>query len=108
MNTENTMDEVEFKYWKDGGHILVGECFLCNESSNPLINWLNLYRDKIKRGDACEGKDKLNEVTYVSSNGFMMINTNRDFVVMNKKDVDEFVSWLNEHRKILNIHEVWV
>jgi hypothetical protein len=101
-------DKVEFKYWKESGHILVGDCFLRNESLNPMINWLNLHRVDIENGDTCEGLDKINEVTYVSMKGFVTIVTHRDMVILKKSDVDKFVSWLNEHRKVLKIHEVWI
>lgn len=98
-------DKIEFKYW-EGGHILVGDCFLRNECLNPMINWLNLHRAEILNGDACEWVDKINEVMYISVKGFLSIVTNRDMVLMTKEDVERFVAWLNEHHEVLNIRGV--
>ena len=98
-------DKIEFKYW-EGGHILVGDCFLRNEVLNPMINWLNLHHTEITNGDVCECVDKINEVTYVSVMGAVSIVTNRDMVLMLKEDVERFVAWLNKHREVLNIREV--
>lgn len=99
-------DKIEFKYWENG-HILVGDCFLRNEALNPMINWLNLHRSDIVDGYCCDGVDKINEVSYASAKGFLVIVTNRDIVMMGKKDVERFVAWLNEQRDVLNIREVW-
>lgn len=100
-------DKIEFGYWENG-HILVGDCFLHNESLNPMINWLNLHHMEIVNGDICEGVDKINEVTYASAKGFLVIVTNRDMVLLGKEDVGRFVAWLNDYREVLNIREVWV
>ena len=99
------MNDIEFKYW-EGGHILVGDCFLRNEALNPMINWLNLHCSDIVDGYCCDGVDKINEVSYASAKGFMVIVTNRDIVMMEKKDVERFVAWLNEQREVLNIREI--
>ena len=106
------MADIVVKYWKEGKHILVEsglwDCFLKNESLNPMINWINLHSGDIKEGKPCRGEDRINDVVYVSIYGNLMIRTDRDVVFLSKEHVDQFVHWLNEHRTVLNIKEVVV
>lgn len=105
------MTNAQFRYWEDGGHILISsdnwDCFLHNTSLNPMINWLNLHRSDIESGTPCKGSDKTDDVIYLSTNGFLSIRTTRDFVLLNKEQLLEFIAWLNAHREILNICEAW-
>ena len=103
--------DIKVRYWEgEKPPILVEadkwECFLSNESLNPMINWLNLYREDIAVGNACEGMDKINSVMYVSVKGILMIKTNRDVVFLNREQQEKLVAWLNEHRKLLSIREI--
>ena len=102
------MSNMQIKYWEEGKHILIKadnwDCFLLNKHLNPLINWLNLHKQDFEAGSSCKGGTE--DVFYLSVNGTLMIKTNRDVVFLTKQMRKEFVDWLNEHRKILNIHEV--
>ena len=104
------MNECSFKYWKDEGHILVssgnGDCFLDNSALNPMINWLNLHQQDILSGTPIES-NTANGVQCLSVGGNLAIRTERDFVLLNKENLSKFVLWLNNHRTILSIHEVW-
>ena len=103
--------DIKVRYWEvEKPPVLIEadtwECFLSNESLNPMVNWLNLYRKDIAVGNACEGMDKINGVMYMSVKGMLMIKTNRDVVFLNNGQLEKFISWLNEHRKLLSIREV--
>ena len=104
------MTNAEFKYWNKEGHILIQadnwDCFLHNSSLNPMINWLNLHHQDIESGKPVESAT-INGVQYLSVNGNLAIRTERDFVLLNTLQLIEFITWLNNHKKILNIRDVW-
>jgi hypothetical protein len=105
------MTKITVKYWEEGKAILIGagdwDCFLRNESLNPMINWLNLYRQEIVSGTGCcNGSDRMNNVEYSSVNGNLMIKTDRDVVFLSKEQRGELIHWLRDHKDILSIREV--
>jgi hypothetical protein len=106
----NQMTELTVKYWKEGKHILIEadnwDCFLRNESINPMINWLNLNRENFGLGLSCKGNDKITGVEYISVNGNLMIRTDRDVVFLSKSQREELMQWLHDHKDVLSIREV--
>jgi len=102
--------ELTIKYWEEGKHILIEasgwDCFLLNESINPMINWLNLNLQDIKNGKSCEGNDRLNDVVYISVNGNLMIKTDRGVVFLTKSQRITFMKWLLAHKDVLSIREI--
>jgi len=104
--------DITMKYWSGKKPPILIEaggfdCFLHNEALNPMINWLNLYHNDIKKKNmSCNGEDKLNGVVYISINGGLMIKTNRDVVFLTSDQRENLVAWLNDHRKLLEIREV--
>ena len=103
--------EFDVKYWKDEGHILVNydnsDCFILNEYLNPLVNWLNLNRQEIATKGCVYGGNTNRGILYVAVNGMLMIRTNRDVVFLGYDQTLLLIKWLNEHKEILKIHEVW-
>ena len=103
-------DKPKFKYWSDGS-ILVevnsSECFLRHSALPRMINWLNLFKEDILSKKHIASCDVMEEVTYTSLNGILAIYTDRDMIQMLPEQLQEFITWLNVHRDMLRIHEVW-
>jgi hypothetical protein len=109
-NSDKNSPDFSIKYWEDGKHILIvagdWDCFLRNEWLNPMINWLNLYKQEIKAGTPCEGSDRTNDLIYISTGGGLVIKTYRDVAFLNKDQREYFLQWLREHKDLLSIREV--
>lgn len=101
---------LDIKYWEKSGDILVSteeyDCFILNSKLNRMVNWLNLHQSDILKGNPIES-DSSDGLQCLSVKGNLMLRTERDIVFINKELVPIFMKWLNDHRKILSIHEVW-